>query len=458
MKRRKFLIGSGLAVAGGSALYTMDRFGVGGNQVNPYLQGNFAPVRDQISTDLLEVVGEIPKQLSGLYLRNGPNPMASPNHKKHHWFTGEGMLHGVKIEEGKALWYRNKLVQADGFSPNTHVISHANKIYAIVEAGGRPVEIDQQLNSLASEPFHGTLRTGFSAHPKLDSASGEMHAICYDYANDLDNIQHVTVANDGRVKSSQAIPLPSRSMVHECAITKNYVLVLDLSILFSFYKLGRGYFPFSWSDEHQARIGLLNRHGDSNEVKWFDIDPCYVFHTVNAYEDDQGNVILDAMRYQRLFDTDWNGPFSETPAVLTRWELNVAAGAVSEQQLDDVPTEFPRIHPQLAGQFNRYGYCLGVGALATPDFGRIIKYDLVNHSSEIIELGSNLMAGEPVFIPAVGQQSEDEGYLMTYLYDRSLDKSGLVIYNAQDLAAGPVAEIRLPQRVPFGFHGSWVAG
>ena len=247
-------------------------------------------------------------------------------------------------------------------------------------------------------------------------------------------------------------------MVHECAITKNYVLVLDLSILFSFYMLGRGYFPFSWSDEHQARIGLLNRHDGSDEIKWFDIDPCYVFHTVNAYEDDQGNVILDAMRYQRLFDNDWNGPFSEEPSLLTRWVLNVRQGTASEQQLDDMPTEFPRIHPELVGQFNRYGYCLGVGAELKPDFGRIIKYDLVNQRSDIAELGAEKMAGEPVFIPAASQQSEDEGYLMTYLYDRSLDKSDLVIYNAQELRSGPIAEIKLPQRVPFGFHGSWVAG
>lgn len=458
MKRRKFLIGSGVAVAGASALWTMDRYGGAGDQGNPYLQGNFAPVRDQVLTDQLKVVGEIPKELSGLYLRNGPNPMTSPNHKKYHWFTGEGMLHGVRIEQGKALWYRNMLVQSGGASPNTHVISHADKIYAIVEAGGRPVEIDQQLNSLASEPFHGTLQAGFSAHPKLDSVSGEMHAICYDYANDLDNVQHVTVAKDGRIKGAQAIPLPSRSMVHECAITKNYVLILDLSILFSFYKLGRGYFPFAWNDEHQARIGLLNRHGDSNQVKWFDIDPCYVFHTVNAHEDSQGNVVLDAMRYQRLFDNDWNGPFSEDPALLTRWVLNVSQGTASEQQLDDMPTEFPRIHPDLAGQFNRYGYCLGIGAGIMPDFGRIVKYDLVNQSSEIAELGANRMAAEPVFIPAASQRSEDEGYLMTYLYDRTLDRSDLVIYNAQDLRAGPIAEIRLPQRVPFGFHGSWVAG
>ena len=458
MKRRRFLIGSGMVVGGGSAAWAFDRYGIPGTHSNPYLEGNFAPVREIVSADRLKVTGVIPKELTGLYVRNGPNPMGSPNAKKYHWFQGTGMLHGIRIEEGKALWYKNRLVQSGGFTSNTHIISHANKIYAVNEAGGRPVEIDTKLDSKDSQPFQGTLRTGFSAHPKLDLITGELHAMCYDYASDMDNVHHVVVAGDGRVKSTRAIPLPSRSMLHECAITENYVLILDLSILFSFYKLGRGYFPFSWNDEHQARIGLLDRHGSSSDVKWFDIDPCYIFHTVNAHEDAQGNVVLDAMRYQRLFDDDWNGPFGEHPALLTRWSLNVSRGTAEEQQLDDIPTEFPRIHPDLAGQFNRYGYCLGVGAAKNPDFGRIIKYDLANGSSEVVELGVEKMAAEPVFIPTENQESEDEGYLVTYVYDKTVDKSELVIFNAQDLKSGPIAKIGLPQRVPFGFHGSWIEG
>ena len=458
MKRRNFLVGSGMVVGGGSAVWALDRYGIPSMHSNPYLEGNFAPVKEIVSADRLKVTGDIPKELTGLYLRNGPNPMNSPNSKKYHWFQGTGMLHGVRIEAGKALWYKNRLVQSGGFTPNTHVISHANKIYAVVEAGDKPVEIDAELNSLTNKPFNGTLETGFSAHPKLDSITGELHALCYDYASDLDNIHHVTVGADGGVKSTQAIPLPSRSMLHECAITENYVLILDLSILFSFYRLGRGYFPFSWNDEHQARIGLLDRHGNSSDVKWFDIDPSYVFHTVNAHEDGQGNVVLDAMRYQKLFDSDWNGPFGEHPPLLTRWTLNVSRGTSSEQQLDDIPAEFPRIHPDLAGRFNHFGYCLGIGPAKNPDFGRIIKYDLVNGSNEVVELATGKMAAEPVFIPAESQESEDDGYIMTYCYDRAMAKSDLVIFNARDLKSGPIAEIRLPQRVPFGFHGSWIAG
>ena len=456
MDRRKFLKITGLGLGSVAVLgWGLNRFGIIGSKENYYLQGNYAPVKEIISEDKLEVVGSIPKELSGLYLRNGPNPMGSPNTKKYHWFAGQGMLHGVRIEEGKAIWYRNRLVGGD--QSNTHVISHAGKIYAIVEAGGSPVEIDKELNSLSTEPFFGTLQTeGFTAHTKFDSQSKELHGISYAFPRGSYEAHYVVVGKDGRVKRTDLLPLSSGTMLHECAITENYVLVLDLSITFSLYKLGTGYFPFSWNDDHQSRIGLLDRKKKSNEIKWFNIDPCYFFHTLNAYEDTHGNVIVDAMRYQRVFDEDWNGPFTEFPPLLTRWTLNLSNGNAYEQQLDDQPAEFPRIHPNLNGQFNQFGYSLGIGSQQKPDFGRIIKYDFAKNINEVYELLEGEMGAEPVFIPSENQTSEDEGYLMTYVYDRATDKSNLMIFNAQDINSGPIAQIKLPQRVPFGFHGSWV--
>jgi len=453
MDRRDYLKITGLGLGSAAVLgWGFNRLNLFGKE-NYYLQGNYAPVKEIITEDNLEVIGSIPKELSGLYLRNGPNPIGSPNVKKYHWFTGEGMLHGVRIDEGKAIWYRNNLV---GSGNNTHVISHAGKIYAIAEAGDKPVEIDQQLNSLDTDPFHGTLETGFTAHTKFDSQSKELHGITYAFPRGSYEAHYVVIDKDGRVKRTDLLPLSSGTMLHECAITENYVLVLDLSITFALSKLAKGYFPFSWNDDHQARIGLLNRKSDNVEIKWFNIDPCYFFHTVNAYEDQQGNVVVHAMRYQRLFDEDWNGPFTEFPSLLTRWTLNLANGNASEQQLDDLPAEFPRMHPHLNGKFNRFGYSLGTGLGVKPDFGRIIKYDFVNKSNEVYELGEGKEGAESVFIPSENQKNEDDGYLMTYVYDKASDKSNLVIFHAQNIKSGPIAQIKLPQRVPFGFHGNWV--
>jgi carotenoid cleavage dioxygenase-like enzyme len=124
--------------------------------------------------------------------------------------------------------------------------------------------------------------------------------------------------------------------------------------------------------------------------------------------------------------------------------------------LDDLPAEFPRMHPHLNGKFNRFGYLLGTGLGVKPDFGRIIKYDFVNKSNEVYELGEGKEGAESVFIPSENQKNEDDGYLMTYVYDKASDKSNLVIFHAQNIKSGPIAQIKLPQRVPFGFHGNWV--
>ena len=456
MNRRKFLKVSGLSLGGlAVAGIGVDMSGIT-TKKNYYLQGNYAPVKNLISETGLKVTGQIPKDLSGLFVRNGPNPMSSVNEKKHHWFLGEGMLHGIRLDSGNALWYKNKLVDGNDSVANTSVISHAGKIYAIVEAGGNPVEIDKDLNSLNTKPFYGDKNAGFTAHPKLDPDTNELHAMCYDYANNFDTVDYVVIDQNGSHKKTQSIPFESRSMLHECAITKNYMLVFDLSVVFDLYELGRGYFPMSWDDNHQSRIGLLSRNGDSNNVQWFDIDRTYFFHTFNAHEDSNGNVIVTAAAYGRLFDTDWNGPFTESPPQLTKWELNTKSGHATSTSLDDRFVEFPRINPKLVGKLNQYAYALASSNLKEPDFNEIVKYDLKNDTSEVYGYGSGKFGAEPVFVPAEGAQSEDEGYLLSLVYNQETDNSDLIILNAKEPKSGPLATVHLPQRVPFGFHGEWV--
>jgi len=280
--------------------------------------------------------------------------------------------------------------------------------------------------------------------------------MCYDYANNFDTVDYVVIDQNGSHKKTQSIPFESRSMLHECAITKNYMLVFDLSVVFDLYKLGRGYFPFSWDDNHQSRIGLLSRNGDSDAVQWFDIDRTYFFHTFNAHEDSNGNVIVTAAAYGRLFDTDWNGPFTESPPQLTKWELNTKSGHATSTSLDDRFVEFPRINPKLVGKLNQYAYALASSNLKEPDFNEIVKYDLKNDTSEVYGYGSGKFGAEPVFVPAEGAQSEDEGYLLSLVYNQETDNSDLIILNAKEPKSGPLATVHLPQRVPFGFHGEWV--
>ena len=423
---------------------------------NVYLQGNYAPVKKEIIETGLKVTVNIPQDLSGLFLRNGPNPLSVPNEETHHWFMGQGMIHGIRLDSGNALWYKNKAVDGNDSLANTSVISHAGKIYAIVEAGSYPVEIDQELNSLDTKPFYGNKNEGFTAHPKLDPRTGELHAMCYDYANKFNTIDYVVIDKNGLHKKTQTIPFESRSMLHECAITENYVLVLDLSVTFSLERLGGGYFPFSWNDKHQARIGLLDRNDESKEVNWFEIDSTYFFHTFNAHEDQNGNIVLLATAYDRLFDKDWNGPLTESPPNLTRWILDIKSGKAQFTKLDERSIEFPRIHPDLVSKSNQFGYALASSDTKQPDFKEIIKYDFINDTSEVYKYGQGNFGAEPVFVAADGGVDEDEGYLLSLVYNLETDRSDLIILNAQELSLGPIATVHLPQRVPFGFHGDWI--
>jgi carotenoid cleavage dioxygenase len=216
-----------------------------------------------------------------------------------------------------------------------------------------------------------------------------------------------------------------------------------------------GTLPYRWSDEYGARVGVMPRGGTNADVRWFDIAPCYVFHPLNAYEDEQGAVVVDVVRYPEL----WRGGSltSAPPACLHRWSIDLAAGRVGEQPLDDRAIEFPRCDERRVGLAHRYGYAVYTERGLDRSTGTsLIKYDLRQGISATHDFGPGRAPAEPVFVPASSAAGEDEGWVMTYVGDASRDGSDLVILDAADFTGKPVATITLPQRVPFGFDGSWI--
>ena len=184
---------------------------------NPYLAGNFGPVDVETTATDLPVTGTLPPELRGRYLRNGPNLVRETDPLAYHWFTGEGMVHGVGLEDGRAAWYRNRYVRSDdvtevkgwprtpgprhgmgGGTANTNVIVHAGRTFAIVEAGALPIELDDELMTISTSDFDGTLPGSFTAHPKRDPQTGELHAVVYYW--EWDHIEYVVVGTDARVR------------------------------------------------------------------------------------------------------------------------------------------------------------------------------------------------------------------------------------------------------------------
>jgi carotenoid cleavage dioxygenase-like enzyme len=419
-----------------------------------FLDGNFAPVTEEVTAVDLPVTGTLPPELVGRLVRIGPNPKSPPDPASYHWFTGDGMVHGLRLGDGRAEWYRNRWVQGDEVV-NTHVIGIDGRTFALVEAGGRPVELTDDLETIGSCRFDDTLDGSFSAHTHRDPATGDLHAVTYHWS--WDHIRHVVVGPDARVRRELHVPVEGGPMVHDCAITESQVVLFDLPVTFSMDAAAEGSsLPYRWNPDHPPRVGLLPLDGPATEVRWLEAPSCYVFHTLNAYDVRDGaghRVVVDLVRHPRMFATTFNGP-DEGATTFERWTLDPTAGTVHTETLDDRSQEFPRLDERLTGRPHRYGYAAGFGVGV--EHGPAIKHDLTAGTSETHEYGPGRVTLEPVFVPRPGGTAEDDGWVMSYVYDAARDRSDVVILDAQDFAGDPVATIPLPVRVPFGFHGSWL--
>src|SRR5262245_15217907 len=430
-----------------------------------HLRGNYAPVQEEVTAFDLPVTGAIPPALCGRYVRNGPNPKsgASP-----HWFVGDGMLHGVELRDGRASWYRNRFVRTRAFTENavsvqpdgtrdltvgranTHVISHAGRILALVESSF-PMEITPELDTKGCHDFDGRLTTAMTAHPKTCPVTGELHFFGYGFFPPF--LTYHRADRTGRLVQTEVIEVPGPTMIHDFAITDRHVVFMDLPVVFDLELAMAGTMPYRWSDDYGARLGLMARGGGNADVRWFPVNPCYVFHPLNAYEGD-GSVVVDVVRYDELWRQGAPG-FSS--ARLHRWHVDTSASTVREEALDDRAVEFPRCDERRTGLGHRYGYAVYTERGADANTGTaLVKYDLRRGSSAVHDFGPGRVPGEGVFVPAEATAGEDEGWIVTYVYDAARDRSDLIILDAASFAGAPVATVPLPQRVPFGFHGSWI--
>lgn len=442
---------------------------------NLYISGNYGPIEHEVTAFDLPVIGELPADLAGRYLRNGPNPIEAVDPSTHHWFMGDGMVHGLRLLDGQAKWYRNRYVgspnvarikgTADIPGPNfngspsganTNVGGFAGTTWAMVEAGGTPVEMTYELESVARNDFFGTLPGAFTAHPKVDPKTGEMHAMVYAWAQWMDHVQYVVVGTNGMVRRTVDIPLPGMSMLHDMSLTNKYAIVYDQPVTVDFDLAFAGRFPFRWNPGYGNRVGLLPREGDVSSIVWIDVPVGYSFHPMNAYDTADGRVIIDLCTYDRIFDKDILGPFEDTLARLERWTLDPVKRAVSVDVIDDRPNEFPRHRGSLTAQEYRYGYCASP-SLVTGAGWPTLKHDLVAGTTQVFDHGPSRAAGEPVFVSRPDAKAEDDGWLVTFVHDLAEGTAEFAVLDAQDFDRGYVAQVPLPQRVPYGFHGNWVS-
>ena len=424
-----------------------------------WLRDNFAPTFEERTDFDLNVIGHIPDSLQGTLLRNGANPQSG---ESAHWFLGNGMLHGVRIEAGQAKWYRNRYVKTplylkpdgdvmDGLgdmtmsAANTNVIHHAGKIMAL-EEGHWPFVVSNELETVGPNNYGGKLEGAMTAHPKLCPETGEL--LAFSYGMTPPYLTYLRASASGELLQTEQIEVPGATMIHDFNVTRNFVIFMDLPAVWNFEGMATTGLPILWDESYGARLGVMPRNGGNADVVWYEIDPCYVFHPLNAYENGD-KIVIDVCRMD-----DTMKPGSSAPPMLYRWTIDQASGRVTETQLDDRVVDFPRVADAVVGLKHQFGYCAAFAGSAPYGEG-LIKYDLEAGTSEYRHLDGG-QASEAVFVKDPATSGEDGGFLLSYVYQPEIDQSEVLILNAQDMLGEPVARIQIPARVPAGFHGNWI--
>lgn len=413
--------------------------------------------------------GALPPELDGVLVRNGPNPLRGrfEGNDVLSWWPQPAMLHAIQFRDGRALSYRNRwartriwarehapqqAAELPDTNPNVNVLRHAGETLALAE-GSAPLAMTAGLDFLGASQRHPGLAGGMTAHPKVDPVTGELMSFRSHWEQPW--LRYGVTGPDGQPQVDQVIEVPGPSMMHDMAITGRYSILLDLNVAYDFSMLQRGYrMPLRWHDERQSRLGVIPRHG--GPVRWFEVAPCFILHGVNAYDADDATLVLDVVRYPHYLRLAAGGTgFEDNPlGVPWRYVIHLARGTVSEHALDDAGIELPRINEGWTGRPYRYAYA--VRQPTNVEMRGVVCYDLATGATQQYRVPPGDQNSEPVFVPRPGAQDEDDGWVLVCVYRRASDTSDVVVLDGRDIAGEPLATVRLPQRIPAGFHGAWL--
>lgn len=463
-----------------------------------FFTGNFAPIHEEHHLPVLEVTGDIPKELSGALYRVGPNPQYAPRDNNYHWFSGDGMLHAFYIEEGQVS-YRNRWARTPKWelenhagqalfgsfgnpatsapialgknsgTANTNVVWHGGRLFALEESH-QPFELDSRtLESKGHQSFGGRVNARCTAHPKIDTETGELHFFAYSPEGPgTPGMLYGVMDENCEVTRLQSFDAPYASMAHDFMLTRKHVLFPIMPLTTSVERAMRGKPLLAWETDKRTHVGVLGRGQPAETLRWFEAEACHVFHVMNAWDD--GNTIVAYVMQSDaapgLPDAEGRpGDPERMAARLCRWTFDLAGNSPGFQReyLDDLVAEFPRIDDRYAGLRNRYGfYTCHASARARDDSESILYdslacFDFATSQRKIYTLPAGDVVSEPVFVPRSTKAGEGDGWLLAVAWREQENRSDLLILDAMNVSAGPLAIARLPHRIPFGFHGNWRA-
>ncbi|MCT2062777.1 carotenoid oxygenase family protein [Dietzia cinnamea] len=467
---------------------------------NPFLQGPFRAQRNELDAthEELTILGEVPEDLFGMYVRNTHNQAQAPL-GIYHPFDGDGMLHAIRFEGGK-VEYRNRFVRTTGFhaeqgakkslwpgllqpgeyqrrgwgsmgvmkdNAGTDVNAHAGKLIASMSQGSEPWALSPHtLETHGAHEWGRLVPDGLSSHYKVDHATGDM--IFFNYPEKFPYMHYGVVSKANQLVHYVPIELPGARWPHDLGMTKNYSILHDLPYFFDPEMLKQGARKLEFHHDIPSRFGIIPRFGRSEDVRWFETQPCWVMHLTNCYEDGDW-VIQDGCIWDNPVmppvgaDVDVYSKISRqldkhrTHTHMYRWMFNMRTGETREFSLDDEVTEFPVLSSDYNGLKYRYSY----NSLFVPNqwlMSGIKRYDLATGDMDRYEYGEGRYGSESCVARAVGATAEDDGYVINFVTDINNNSSECVVLRADDVAAGPICRIILPERISVGTHACWVEG
>lgn len=458
---------------------------------NPYLTDKYAPIFEESTFSDMQVIGEIPKDFSGVFARNSPNPQFDPRVDRHHWFDGDGMMHAMHFQDGKAS-YRNRWVQTAGLqgerdagqslyggliqpdfkSPlgpikdtaNTDVIAYNGELIALWYRAGIPYAMDPvTLENLGPRNWskdHKALPV--SAHAKVDEKTGEM--LVFNYGPKAPYMHYGVVSKEGELVHWIPVELPGERFPHDMAFTENYSILMDLPVFHNPEAAKLGKWQMQFHRDTPSRFAVVPRFGGVEDIRWFDAEPCYIYHVTNSWEEGD-NIIMEGCRTpEPVPKRDPNDAELvrlmknlQLRATMHRWTFNLKTGECTEEQLDDLNTEFPTINAFEMGRKTDFTYNMIIPKTDTLEFTGIAKYSPASGKRVDHHFGKGCYGSEAPFAPRHNSKSEDDGYLLSFVYDEINQQSECRILDAQHLENEAVARIIIPQRVPLGYHACWAA-